>query len=73
MNILDPRFKYTPSISTDVSSTWTKFGFKPTSDAERIARQGKRAECGTTRAPHTQHSQAADFPVRIYERASGAH
>ena len=73
MSILDPRFKYTPSISTDVWSTWTKFGFKPTSDAERIARQNRRAECGTTRAPHRQHAQASDFPVRICERASGAH
>ena len=73
MSILDPRFKYTPSISTDVWSTWTKFGFRPTSDAERIARQSKRAECGTTHASHRQHAQAADFPVRICERASGAH
>jgi hypothetical protein len=39
MRIYDPRFKYTPSLSTNILSTWKRFGFKPTTDAERQARQ----------------------------------
>jgi hypothetical protein len=39
MRIYDPRFKYTPSLSTNILSTWKRFGFKPTTDAEREARQ----------------------------------
>ncbi|HYC48474.1 MAG TPA: hypothetical protein VED01_23625 [Burkholderiales bacterium] len=39
MRLLDPRFKYTPSMSTDIVKTWKRHGFKPTSEAERLARQ----------------------------------
>lgn len=39
MKITDPRFKYTPSLSTNITSTWKRFGFKPTTEAERLARQ----------------------------------
>lgn len=39
MNILNPRFKYTKSVDTKIESTWKKFGFKPTTEAERQARQ----------------------------------
>lgn len=39
MRLLDSRFKYIPSASTNVSQTWRKFGFRPTTDAERSARQ----------------------------------
>ena len=39
MRLLDSRFKYVPSTSTNVASTWRKFGFRPTTDAERSARQ----------------------------------
>jgi len=39
MRLLDARFKYTPSTSTNVASTWRRFGFRPTTDAERTARQ----------------------------------
>jgi hypothetical protein len=39
MRIYDPRFKYTPSLSTNILSTWKRFGFRPTTDAERQARQ----------------------------------
>ena len=35
MNLLDPRFKYVPAASTDVASTWRRFGFKPVTDEER--------------------------------------
>lgn len=39
MRIFDSRFKYTPSMSTNIVSTWKRHGFKPTTEAERLARQ----------------------------------
>jgi hypothetical protein len=39
MRIYDSRFKYTPSTSTNIVSTWKRFGFKPTTESERLARQ----------------------------------
>ena len=39
MRIYDARFKYTPAMSTNIVSTWKRFGFKPTTEAERLARQ----------------------------------
>jgi hypothetical protein len=39
MRLLDTRFKYVPSTSTNVTSTWRRFGFRPTTEAERLARQ----------------------------------
>ena len=39
MRLLDPRFRYVPAAHTDVSSTWRRFGFRPTTDSERRARQ----------------------------------
>jgi hypothetical protein len=39
MRIYDARFKYTPALNTDVVTTWKRFGFKPTTEAERLARQ----------------------------------
>ena len=57
MKILDSRFKYTPSMSTNIVSTWKRHGFKPTTEAERLARQrrafGDRAR-GTASASVTQ-------------------
>ncbi|MGZ8229626.1 MAG: hypothetical protein ACXW2A_07595 [Burkholderiales bacterium] len=39
MRIYDARFKYTSSLSTNIVSTWKRFGFKPTTESERLARQ----------------------------------
>jgi hypothetical protein len=39
MRILDARFKYTPSTSTNIVATWKRHGYKPTTEAERNARQ----------------------------------
>jgi hypothetical protein len=50
MRIYDARFKYTPSLNTDIASTWRKFGFKPTTEAERIARQRRLYGDATTTA-----------------------
>jgi hypothetical protein len=42
MRIYDARFKYTPAMRTNVVATWERFGFRPTTDAERQARQRRR-------------------------------
>jgi hypothetical protein len=82
MSILDPRFKYTPAISTDIASTWKKFGFKPTTEAERIARERKRAAMyGGDRRPERfvqimdseRTTRPHGFGLRICEGASRAH
>ena len=39
MRLLDARFKYTPSTNTNIVSTWKRHGYKPTTEAERQARQ----------------------------------
>ena len=39
MNITDPRFKYTNASATSVLETFKKHGWKPTTPAERAARQ----------------------------------
>ncbi|HUP93434.1 MAG TPA: hypothetical protein VM164_00910 [Burkholderiales bacterium] len=44
MRIYDARFKYTPAINTNIASTWKKFGFKPTTESERLARQRRAFE-----------------------------
>jgi hypothetical protein len=53
MRLLDSRFKYIPSTSTNVASTWRKFGFRPTTDAERSARQ-RRLQTSVPSAEVTQ-------------------
>ncbi|HEY2559248.1 MAG TPA: hypothetical protein VGI48_06020 [Caldimonas sp.] len=34
-SILDASFRYVPSVSTSVSDTWRRFGWRPVSVAER--------------------------------------
>jgi len=38
MRLLDIGFKYTPSTRTNIANTWRRFGFRPTTKAERNAR-----------------------------------
>jgi len=42
MGLLDPRFKYVPAASTDITSTWQRHGFDARWNAERRARLQKR-------------------------------
>jgi len=51
MRLLDQRFRYIPAANTDVSATWRRFGFRPTTESERRARQ---------RAGATGADEAAD-------------
>ena len=39
MRLLDPRFNYTHSTATNVTATWERFGYRPTTDDEREAAQ----------------------------------
>ena len=41
--LLDPDFKYVPAAAQDVTDTWKRHGFKPTTQAERIARRKPKA------------------------------
>jgi len=39
MRLLDESFKYVPAAQTDITQTWLRFGYRPTTEAERWARQ----------------------------------
>lgn len=39
MRLLDESFKYVPAAQTDITQTWLRFGYRPTTEAERCARQ----------------------------------
>jgi hypothetical protein len=41
MRILDTKFRYVPSGATNVVATWKRFGFRPTTEAERRAQQAR--------------------------------
>jgi hypothetical protein len=43
-SILDPSFRYVPSVATSVASTWRRAGWHPTTDEERKARRQPAAE-----------------------------
>ena len=81
MSILDPRFKYTPALSTNVMSTWKKFGFQPTTEAERIAREDKRAGAYSAPARHRReplpdkrrNAHSRDVSLHVCERALGVY
>ena len=47
--ILDPEFKYVPSAAQSVTDTWRRFGFKPTTEAERKARRKPKQRATVTR------------------------
>ena len=59
MRLLDPSFKYTPSMSTDIVKTWKRHGFKPTTETERQRRlRGSQAAASTRTASVTPLSSA---------------
>jgi hypothetical protein len=58
MNLLDPRFKYTPSMSTDIVKTWKRHGFKVTTEAERQRRMRGQAAASTRSASVTSLNSA---------------
>ncbi|MGB8437649.1 MAG: hypothetical protein WCE38_25680 [Burkholderiales bacterium] len=38
LSLLDPSFRYVPAVATSVTETWRRFGWRPTTDAERRSR-----------------------------------
>lgn len=47
MRLTDAQFKYVPSNKTNVAATWRRFGYRPTTEAERRARQARAFGCHT--------------------------
>jgi hypothetical protein len=68
MRILDTRFKYTPSLDTNIVATWKRFGFRPTTDAERAARQ-RRAQ---QEPPVSSQPSASVTPLQSAKRKAPA-
>ena len=44
MSLLDPRFKYVPAASTDITATWRRHGFDARWNDQRRARLQQAAE-----------------------------
>jgi len=79
MRIYDARFKYTPSTSTNIVSTWKRFGFKPTTEAERLARQRRaqlRQEASESLAASVTQLDSAKrkvrSPLRLAKKTAGS-
>lgn len=77
MRIYDARFKYTPALSTNIVSTWKRFGFEPTTEAERLARQRRsygnddnaaRAESDASITKLDTAKRKIRDPLRVPER-----
>ena len=66
MRLLDPRFRYIPAANTDVSMTWKRFGFRPTTESERRARQraGLSGAGDTTASARGDVELAPRFPSK---------
>jgi hypothetical protein len=62
MRLLDRRFKYVPSAKTDIAATWRRFGFRPTTEAERRARQIESWATGAEPGGHA--STVTDVDLR---------
>ena len=71
MRLLDPRFKYTPSVSTNIVSTWKRHGFKATTEAERLARQRQRQTRAGQAAPGRSASVTSLESAKRKVRALG--
>jgi hypothetical protein len=66
MRIFDSRFKYTPSLNTNIVSTWKRFGFRPTTEAERSARQRRAQEAyETSSAPSASVTRLESAKRRV--------
>ena len=78
MRIYDARFKYTPSTSTNIVSTWKRFGFKPTTESERLARQRRalhgepEASANASVTPLDSVKRKARGPLRLAKQSSAA-
>jgi hypothetical protein len=62
MRLLDPRFKYTPSLATDIRATWKRFGFDARANEERRLQMSKRISAVT---PHEPAETPTKRPLAI--------
>lgn len=42
-NILDPKFKYTKAVATNIQDTWRRFGWRPQSEMPLVRSVDERA------------------------------
>jgi hypothetical protein len=66
MRLLDPGFRYVPSANTNVTATWKRFGYRPTTEAERRARQSRAMDPSSSPtgvAPAARHARRRPLPV----------
>lgn len=45
-SILDNSFRYVPAMATSVADTWSRFGWRPTSEQERRRRLAQSGRTG---------------------------
>lgn len=56
-------FRYVPSDQTDVAATWRRFGFKPTTAAQRRARN--RTPVATIEAPELRPAITTPLAAKL--------
>jgi len=59
-SILEQSFRYVPSVSTSVADTWRRFGWRPTTEDERKARQPRPGRRGARLAVVPLMSSSAE-------------
>jgi hypothetical protein len=78
MRIYDARFKYTPSTSTNIVSTWKRFGYKPTTESERLARQRRALQAdageqgGASVTPLDSAKRKVRTALRLAKKSAGS-
>ena len=70
MRLLDAQFRDVPSVRTNVAATWARFGFQPTTEAERRARQS-RMHHEETYQLEARSAPTAGADVRVPARGDG--
>ena len=72
LSILDASFRYVPSFSTCVASTWRRAGWQPTTEEQRKARQKKAPSTSTRAALYLLDASCAVFLASPAESAEAA-
>jgi hypothetical protein len=58
-SILDNSFHYVPAMATSVSDTWSRFGWRPTTEADR-RRRAASSTMGTAATAWTHERSASE-------------
>lgn len=71
MSILNPNFIYHNAANTNVRTTWERYGFKPTTDADRKAAKQRLADrYQQTQKPILKSATVRKLPPRLRDSAS---